>query len=57
MVQANIGFMGVELPAGDHDIELKYWPPGLTAGIVLSCIGIAGVVAVIFCKIKRNTQK
>lgn len=44
LVQANIGFMGVELPTGDHDIELKYWPPGLTMGIVLSGIGLVGVI-------------
>lgn len=56
LVQANIGFMGVELSAGDHDIELKYWPPGLTTGIALSCIGLIGMAGMIVYtrKIKRK---
>lgn len=45
LVQANIGFMGVELSAGDHTIELKYWPPGMTLGAVFSCVGLVGGAA------------
>ncbi len=55
LVQANIGFMGVELSAGDHDIELRYWMPGLTAGIALSCMGLVGTVVVAIFERKRNS--
>ena len=54
LVQANIGFMGVELSAGDHDIELKYCPPGLHLGVVFSCIGLVGIVALPFWTKKKK---
>lgn len=58
LVQANVGFMGVELPAGEHDIELKYWIPGLTAGIVLSGTGLLGMVGLaIYEKKKKPTGR
>lgn len=54
LVQANIGFMGVELPAGDHKVELKYWPPGMTLGIALSGTGVAGAAVLAFWQRKRK---
>lgn len=49
LYQANTAFMAVELSAGDHEIELKYWTPGLTVGIVLSAFGVIGLGSVIIC--------
>jgi len=37
-------FLGVRLPAGTHDVELRYLPPGLGAGLGLA--GIAGAACV-----------
>lgn len=54
LVQANIGFMGLELSAGDHNIELKYWMPGLTVGIILSCAGIVGAIVLAFWQRKKK---
>lgn len=54
LVQANIGFMGLELPAGDHDIELRYWMPGLTVGITLSCVGMVGAIALALWQRKKK---
>jgi uncharacterized membrane protein YfhO len=31
------GFLAVPLPAGEHRVELKYVPPGLYAGLAISC--------------------
>lgn len=42
LYQANTAFIALELSAGDHEVELRYWIPGLTAGIVLSVVGIIG---------------
>lgn len=54
LMQANIGLMAVDLKAGYHYIELKYWIPGLTIGICLSCFGfIAFVFMIIAYKRKR----
>lgn len=53
MLQANTAFMAVELSAGDHHVELKYWTPGLTGGIVMVVIGLAGLVGLIVYWRKR----
>lgn len=56
LVQANIGFMGIELSAGNHRIELKYWPPGLTVGIILSCVGLVAIIMLIFLQKKEKVE-
>lgn len=56
LIQANIGLMAVELDAGFHEIELKYWMPGLTIGIVSSCIGLAGVIGLV-AYIRKERRK
>lgn len=43
ILQVNTAFMGLELSAGEHTIEFKYWTPGLTAGIILSILGVAAL--------------
>lgn len=39
--RANVGFLGFEVPAGTHDIEVRYSLPGLGAGAVASAAGVA----------------
>ncbi len=34
---ANVGFMAVRVPAGQHQIEFRYHTPGGTLGIAISC--------------------
>jgi uncharacterized membrane protein YfhO len=44
--RANGKHLAVAVPAGRHDVELLYRPPGLRAGTVLSLLGailLAGV--------------
>jgi uncharacterized membrane protein YfhO len=36
VLPANALFRAVPLPAGRHRVEMGYWPPGLTAGLLLS---------------------
>lgn len=48
LLQANTAFMAVELEAGNHQIELRYWTPGLTSGIILTIMGCAALAGVIF---------
>jgi uncharacterized membrane protein YfhO len=45
--KVNIGFIGTRIGKGLHSIELKYFTPGLFAGIVLSLIGLASYIALI----------
>lgn len=40
LINVNLGFMGVELQEGNHKIELKYTPPGLWLGLIISCLGL-----------------
>lgn len=55
VLQANTAFMAVELEAGDHHVELKYWTPGLTSGIILSAVGLVGLASlIVYWRKKRS---
>jgi hypothetical protein len=49
ILPANYAFRAVEVPAGRSEIELSYWPPGLTAGLALSALSLA-VVGALACR-------
>jgi hypothetical protein len=38
-------FVGGWLRPGRGTLELSYWPPGLTAGLLLAALGLCGLVA------------
>lgn len=52
--QANTAFMAVELTPGEHEIELCYWTPGLTAGLCLSGVGVISVVVQTICRYREK---
>lgn len=37
--------LAIDVPAGRNRLHVAYWPHGLTAGFLLSALGIAGVIA------------
>lgn len=41
VLPANVLFRAVPVPAGHHQVELGYWPRGLTAGLLLSSSAVA----------------
>ena len=41
--KVNIGFMGLVVPAGDHEIALHYETPGLKAGAIVTFGGLAAL--------------
>ena len=43
LARLNIGFMGLVVPAGDHEIELHYETPGLKAGAICTFGGAAAL--------------
>lgn len=43
ILAANFAFRAVEVPAGRVEIELSYWPPGLTAGLAVSAAALAAL--------------
>ena len=46
VLAADAAFQGVRLMRGDHEVELRYRPRGLAAGIAAAAIGVLGLV---FC--------
>jgi len=40
LLRANIMYMALQLDAGEHEIELSFFPPGLIIGAVTSIIGL-----------------
>lgn len=44
-------FIAFKLPAGEHTIELKFFPPGLYAGIGVSVLGV--VAFAVLCILKK----
>jgi len=47
ILPANYAFRAVEVPAGRSEVELSYWPPGLTAGLVATALAAAVVAALL----------
>lgn len=46
--------IGVPVTAGNHTIEMKFFPQGLKLGIVISTISLAFLLVIIFFEIKRD---
>ena len=56
---ADYGFLGIELEAGQHEIEARYEIPYLKEGMVISLVGIvllAGMVLYGFVANRRKTS-
>ena len=47
LFHANLAFRAVEVPAGEHEILLNYWPPSLTWGLLASGISIVLLVVIL----------
>ncbi len=53
---ANDAFIGVELTAGEHTVELKYIPYGLVIGCILSCAGLCIVIFYVMTAFKKKNK-
>lgn len=57
IVNANVGFMAVQLPEGTHSVELHYETLNLRTGAILSLVGVVIVIGlVILSKKQKNTK-
>ena len=45
ILPANHAFRAIPIPAGPVTAELSYWPPGLSAGLLLALVGLVGIIA------------
>ena len=56
LYHANTAFMALEVPAGEHTVELRYWMPGLTAGLTLSGAGLVCLAGLILFARRRRER-
>lgn len=54
-VKVNQGFIGLQLDAGEYNIEFSYWPVGLNTGMILSGISLLIFIGIIL-KDRRQTK-
>jgi hypothetical protein len=44
----------LRVPAGRHEVHLRYWPRSMTTGILLSALGLTG--ALVFVSLRPRTS-
>lgn len=54
IVKADVGFIGVWVSPGTHELRLTYETPGLRVGAALSVAGILGIVALYVVRRRRR---
>lgn len=52
--KVDYGFIGIVVPEGEHEIELKYTTPKMKEGSILTIIGLISLTTMIFIKEKKN---
>ena len=57
ILRADTMYMAIEVPAGNHQIRFQYVTPYLKTGSVLSMIGLATVIALVFFDKRRERIK
>jgi len=55
LLNINGGFRGFEIPAGESKIEMRYYPPLLNLGMIISVLGCALLFIVYFFFLKFST--
>jgi len=56
VLRANVAFRAVAVPAGRHEVELRYRAPGLALGLALSGVSIAGLLAAAVRSKRRRSE-
>ncbi len=50
------GFLGIELPAGNHELELTYHVPGFKLSFIISTIALVTTCALIIIQHQKRNQ-
>jgi len=50
-------YTGLKLKAGKHDIEMNYFTPGLKLGLIISLIGVAILIYLLFDNKRKKDKK
>ena len=56
IIEANMGFMAVELTAGEHRVELIYHPPLFNVSCLFSIVAIMVYVILVIKDFKMGTK-
>jgi hypothetical protein len=48
VLRANVAFRGVAVPAGTHDVRLRYRPPRLGLGLTVSALSLAALLGLLW---------
>ena len=56
LLNVNTGFIGVALEAGEHEIVFEYHTPWLTAGIIISIIGVIAFIVILIIDRRKNER-
>lgn len=54
--RTDIALQGLWLPPGDHRVALRFWPPGLTAGLAITSVTMCGVLASFVITLRRRRR-
>ncbi|MEF2655790.1 MAG: YfhO family protein [Eggerthellaceae bacterium] len=57
VLNANVGFMAVELSEGTHQVELRYETPNLRTGALLSLAGLVVAIGLVIVSKKRKCEE
>ena len=49
LLKVNIGFIGLMIPQGRHEVELRYRQPLLVPGLIMSACGLAAYILLLAC--------
>ncbi len=56
IIKVNTMFMGIEMPAGAHEVVLRYHTPGLLAGFVMMLMGVVLLIVMIRFEKKHSSN-
>ena len=57
LMRADTAFTAIDLPAGEHRIELRYMTPGLVQGAIVSAAGVACLVVLAVVLRRRDRTR
>lgn len=57
LLQANVGFCAISVPAGTHTVELRYTPTSFWIGGSVTLVAIAGAAVAVGWDLNRHTRK
>lgn len=48
-------WLAVEMPAGDHEVVMHFWPQGLSLGLVVSLVSVAAYIVIVIVERRKRT--